>query len=420
MSELSGQYLVQISERSILRLAKFAGIAIVAVLIVVALGFLKDLLLPIVISIFLSYLLEPAVDAMENRGMNRTLAVVLLFIGIFGMIALAVVLLSDRLTTEFQHMVSGASLQDPQKLIDQFRANLEISFPSLAKTGIFAQLAAKASSYGSTFFSTSVESMAHAFSALGTMIIIPFIIFFFLKDSRQLKKLIVQMMPNRSFEMSLSLIHKISLQLGRYIRGQLMDSAIVGFMIIIALSILDLRYAIFIGILAGLANMIPYLGPIVGGIPAALVSVMDNGDFSGVPSIVLAFTVIKIIDDVIVQPIVVSRSVELHPVLVILAIVAGGHLGGIFGMIIAVPLTSIVKVTIGILYWGFTRYYIFSPPPHAAAKPVALLSLPIVSGTPSTQGARQPATTKRRKSARRSRRLKGPVGSRGGSSRSAP
>lgn len=420
MSELSRQYFVQISERSIWRVAKFAGAAILVVLIIIGLGFLKDLLLPVVISIFLSYLLEPAVDAMENHGMNRTMAVTLLFVGIIGIIALAVVLLSDRLMTELQHLVSGVNLQDPQKLIDQFRVNLESSFPSLAKTKIFERLAEQASTYGGTFLNTSMESITHLFSALGTMIIIPFIIFFFLKDSRQLKKLIVQMMPNRSFEMSLSLIHKISLQLGRYIRGQLMDSAIVGLMIIIALLILDLRYAIFIGILAGLANMIPYLGPIVGGIPAALVSIMDNGNFSGVPSIVLAFALIKIIDDVIVQPLVVSKSVELHPVLVILAIVAGGHLGGIFGMIIAVPLTSIVKVTIGILHWGFTRYYIFSPPPHVSVKPLALLPVPGTSGPRPAVASPQTSTAVRRKSARRSRRLKGPVGSPGGSSRPAP
>lgn len=420
MSELSKQYFVQMSERSILRLAKFAGAGIIVILIIIGLGFLKDMLLPIVISIFLSYLLEPAVDAMENHGMNRALAVSVLFAVIIGILALVVTLLSGRLMTEFQHLMSGVSLQDPQKLIDQFRVNLESSFPSLAKTGIFERLAETASSYGSTFFNTSVESLAHVFSALGTMIIIPFIIFFFLKDSRQLKKLIVHMMPNRSFEMSLSLIHKISLQLGRYIRGQLMDSAIVGLMIIIALSILDLRYAIFIGILAGLANMIPYLGPIVGGIPAALVSIMDSGNFSGVPSIVLAFAVIKIIDDVIVQPLVVSKSVELHPVLVILAIVAGGHLGGIFGMIIAVPLTSIVKVSIGILYWGFSHYYIFSPPPHAAAKPLALLPLPAANSQQRTRESSEPVTRARRKVARRRRQLKRPVGSPGGSSRLAP
>jgi predicted PurR-regulated permease PerM len=345
------------------------------ILVVVGLVYLQELMLPIVISIFLSYLLEPAVDAMENHGMNRTIAVSVLFVGIIGVIVLLVVLLSDTVSTELQHLLSGSNLQDPQKLIDQFRVNLETTFPSLAQTKIFERMAEEASVYGRNFLNTSMESATHLVGALGHMIIIPFIVFFFLKESRELKKLIVQSLPNRSFEMALSLIHKISLQLGRFIRGQLTDSAIVGVMITIALLILDVRYAIFIGVLGGLANMIPYLGPIVGGVPAILVSVMDTGNFSGVPSIILAFAVIKIIDDVIVQPLVVSKSVELHPVLVILAIVAGGNLGGVFGMIIAVPLTSIIKVTVSILYWGFTKYYIFSPPSFGGDKPVAVMPI---------------------------------------------
>jgi predicted PurR-regulated permease PerM len=382
MSELSKQYFVQISERSMWRVIKFLGFTLLLAVVVVGLVYLKDLMLPIVISIFLSYLLEPAVDAMENHGMNRTIAVSVLFVAIIGAIVLMVMMLSDTVSDEMQHMLSGANTMNPQKLIDQFRANLEASFPSLAKTNIFANLAEQASTYAKGFLSTSVESATHMVGALGHMIIIPFIVFFFLKESRELKKLIVESLPNRWFEMALSLIHKISLQLGRFIRGQLMDSAIVGTMITIALLILDVRYAIFIGILAGLANMIPYLGPVVGGIPAILVSVMDKGDFSAVPSIILAFAVIKIIDDVLVQPIVVSKSVELHPVVVILAIIAGGNLGGIFGMIIAVPLTSIIKVTVSILHWGFTKYYIFSPPSFAGDKPVAVVPLARTIGPP--------------------------------------
>ena len=403
MPELSRQYFVQISERSLWRVVKFFGAALALAAIIGVVAFLKDLMLPIVISIFLSYLLEPAVDAMENRGMNRTAAVSLLFVVIISLIGVAVATLSDQLMDEVQHLVSGSNLQDPQKIIDQMRTNLEASFPSLAQTHIFERLAEKASVYISNFLNTSVESLTRLVSALGVSIIIPFIVFFFLKDSRQLKKLIVQSMPNRWFEMALSLIHKISLQLGNYIRGQLTDSAIVGVMIIIALSILNIRYAIFIGLLGGLANMIPYLGPIVGGIPAVLVSVMDSGDFSAVPSIILAFAVIKIIDDIIVQPIVVSKSVELHPVLVILAIVAGGHIGGVLGMIIAVPLTAILKVTIGILYWGFTKYYIFFPPPFATDKTVGMLPLPAAGRPGAVAAPPGVADGPRRKSSRRRR-----------------
>jgi predicted PurR-regulated permease PerM len=196
-----------------------------------------------------------------------------------------------------------------------------------------------------------------------------------LKDSRALKKFVVQRIPNRYFEMSLSLIHKATLQLGRFIRGQLLDATIVGIMAMIALSLLNLRYALLIGALAGMFNMIPFLGPIIGCIAAIMVSVIDTGSFAGVLPIIVAFAVIKLIDDVIVQPAVVSKSVELHPVVVIVAIFVGGHIGGILGMIVAVPLVSVIKETISILHWGFTNYYIFGPPPFAVTEPEAAVEV---------------------------------------------
>jgi hypothetical protein len=163
---------------------------------------------------------------------------------------------------------------------------------------------------------------------------------------------------------------------------------------------LKVRYALFIGILAGMANLIPFLGPIIGGIPAIIVSIIDTGSFSGVLPIIVAFAVIKLIDDVIVQPIVVSKSVELHPVTVIISIFAGGHVAGILGMIVAVPLVSIVKVSASILYWGFTKYYIFGPPAFAVEESettlevlpaVATAELPAAMAASSARSSAAPA-----------------------------
>ena len=110
MSELSKQYFVQLSERSIWRVVKFFGFTLLLAVVIVGLVYLQELMLPIVMSIFLSYLLEPAVDAMENHGMNRTIAVSVLFVAIIGALVLVVVLLSDTVSTEMQHMLSDASV----------------------------------------------------------------------------------------------------------------------------------------------------------------------------------------------------------------------------------------------------------------------------------------------------------------------
>ncbi|MDZ7290779.1 MAG: AI-2E family transporter [candidate division KSB1 bacterium] len=395
MPKTTRQYHLQFSDRHFAQVRRVAVAILLAAVTIALLVLLRDLITPVVIAIFLAYLLVPLVDAMENRGLPRTWAVIIVFLLLGLTVGLTVSLLWRNVVNEIQHLVAGVQIEDTQHLIERLKAKLRSALPGLAQSNLIDTIAQKSVEYGEFFISRTLEGLMGTFSAVGEMIIIPFLTFFMLKDARALKKNIVQRIPNRYFEMSLSLIHKATLQLGRFIRGQLLDATIVGIMAMTALSLLKLRYALLIGALAGMANMIPFLGPFVGGIPAVVVSIVDTGSFSGVIPIIVAFAVIKLIDDVIVQPTVVSKSVELHPVVVIISIFAGGHIGGILGMVVAVPLVSIIKETISILYWGFTKYYIFGPPPYAVPESGAMLEvmpatkaeLPAVAPTPSQSPA---------------------------------
>jgi len=363
MTTSSREYTLRFSDRHIVPLGRVAWAVLFVVLTGLALYFLRHLITPVVISVFLAYLLEPLVNTLENRGLKRfwgTIAVLLGFTIVFGV---GIALVREQMARELEIILANVQIDQPELLVDQTKEKLKASFPNQGR--LIDMFSGVALHYLKSILGPGVAGMTEVLSAFGAMIIIPFLVFFILNDSHALQKAVVQQIPNRYFEMSLSLIHKADEQLGRYIRGVLLDAAIVGAMVVIALMLLDLRYAVFIGILAGMANLIPYLGPVVGGIPALVISVIDNGNFSGVPSILLAFGVVKIIDDIIVQPLVVSKSVELHPVTVIIAIYVGGHLGGILGMIVAVPLVAIIKVSLNILHWGFTKYYIFRQPAFA-------------------------------------------------------
>jgi predicted PurR-regulated permease PerM len=400
MQKTPRQYHLQFSDRHFMQVRRvFIAILLAAVTITLII-LLRDLVTPVVISIFLAYLLAPLVDAIENRGLARTWAVIIVFVVLTLIIGLAISLVWQTILDEIKNIIAGVKIDNREQLVEGIRSKLRAAFPSLAHSDFINDLAEKAVAYGETFVSRTIA----AFSAVGEMIIVPFLTFFILKDARTLKKNIVAQIPNRYFEMSLSLIHKATLQLGRFIRGQLLDAAIVGLMAMIALSLLKLRYALLIGALAGMANLIPFLGPIVGGIPAIIVSIIDTGSFAGVLPIIVAFAVIKLIDDVIVQPVVVSKSVELHPVTVIISIFAGGHVAGILGMIVAVPLVSIVKVSASILYWGFTKYYIFGPPAYAIEDEEALMEvLP-------AKAAELPASTAASpKTAAESKKIAGPA-----------
>lgn len=362
-SPSSREYTLRFSERQIVPLGRAAWTVLFVLLFALAFYFLRHLITPVVISVFLAYLLEPLANALENRGLKRIWATITVLLGFCAVFGVGLGLIREQMAHEVEIILANVELENPELLVDQAKEKLKASFPNQGR--IIDMFAGVALHYVKSMFGAGVAGMTEILSAFGATIIIPFLVFFILNDSHALQKAVVQQIPNRYFEMSLSLIHKANEQLGRYIRGVLLDAAIVGTMVVIALLLLDLRYAVFIGILAGMANLIPYLGPVVGGIPAIVISVIDNGNFTGVPSILLAFGVVKIIDDVIVQPLVVSKSVELHPVTVIIAIYVGGHVAGILGMIVAVPLVAIIKVSLNILHWGLTKYYIFRQPAFA-------------------------------------------------------
>jgi len=377
----SREFSLQIPDRQIIPIGRVLLSIFIFGLTVLAIYLLRDLITPVVISIFLAYLLEPLVTSLENRGISRGWGILLVLLVFVAVAGAGVMLVREQMADDMEVILSQVRLDQPDLLLEQMQEKLKTSFPGAMQTRLIDFFTKASAQLLHSFLGTGVASMTEIFSAFGAMIIIPFLIFFILNDARALEKAILQNIPNRYFEMSLSLFHKASRQLGRYIRGVLLDAAIVGAMVVIALTILDLRYAVFIGMLAGMANLIPYLGPVVGGIPAVAVSIMDSGNFSGVPAVLLAFAIVKIIDDLIVQPIVVSKSVELHPVAVIIAIYVGGHVGGIMGMILAVPLVAIIKESLRILHWGFTKYYIFRQPPFADL-PVEESFAVVYSGVP--------------------------------------
>ena len=192
-----------------------------------------------------------------------------------------------------------------------------------------------------------------------TLVLIPFMTFFLLKDGRRLKKSFIQLLPNRYFEMAVSLFHKIDCQLGSYIRGQMLVSLCIGMLAITALAILQVPYFFLIGTTAGLANMIPYFGPIVGAIPAIILNVIAKGSLGAALPVIIAFLLIRLIDDTLVSPNILGRSLHIHPLLVIMVIFTGGEMFGIMGLLLCIPVTGIIKVTIQELVWNVKHYRVF-------------------------------------------------------------
>jgi predicted PurR-regulated permease PerM len=162
--------------------------------------------------------------------------------------------------------------------------------------------------------------------------------------------------PNKYFETFLTLIHEINQQISNYIRGQLTDTFIVGVLAIIGLYLFGIKYAIFIGAVAGIANIVPYIGPFFGFTFGGLLVLIDTGSIINMLKVVGVLAFVKLLDDIAISPLAVSRSVNVHPLMVIIVISVGGLLHGVWGMLLSVPLYCSMRVSFRILYKGFVEY----------------------------------------------------------------
>jgi predicted PurR-regulated permease PerM len=182
--------------------------------------------------------------------------------------------------------------------------------------------------------------------------------FFILKDNTRIVNGILNIVPNKYFEFSYYVVNEIGVQLGRFVRGWILDAFIVGFMAAIGLTLLGIQNSVTIGFIAGLGHLIPYFGPVIGGLPAIIISLVQFGDFSKLPEISLMFLIIYTLDNGYIQPNIFSKSTDMHPLIIILLILTGSQLLGILGMLIAVPAATIIKTATREIYFGFKNYKI--------------------------------------------------------------
>jgi len=180
------------------------------------------------------------------------------------------------------------------------------------------------------------------------LLLVPLFSFFFLRDSRRIMRALVSLTPNRYFETVLDIYAHVSWQLAHFIRGRILEALIIGIVIWMGLSLTDIRYAPILAIIAGVTNLVPYIGPLIGMIPGLLIALVDLGVGGQFWWILCVYVLIAqvIVDNFILIPILISKVSNLHPLGVILAIVMGGKLYGVLGMIIGVPIVSILNIFI--------------------------------------------------------------------------
>ncbi len=314
---------------------------------------------PLILAALLSIVLNPLVVLLEGRGLNRTGAVTLVMGILILLVIWLMIFLAPYISREVKTIGQVVKNETPATLILKFKTLLNRHLPMLQNPGITDQIVSGVENSIYTMLKRSLQLIPSIVPVIISLFLIPFMTFFLLKDGRRLKKSFVQNLPNRYFETTINLLHKIEGQLGSYIRGQMLVSLCIGLLSVTALAILGVPYFLIIGTLAGIANMIPYFGPIVGAIPAVILNIIDKGSLSAALVVIATFIIIRMIDDTLVSPNILGRSLEIHPLLVIIVIFIGGEMFGIMGLLLCIPVTGIIKVTIQELLWNIKHYRAF-------------------------------------------------------------
>lgn len=328
-------------------------ILLIPLLIITAfIAFFTDIFIALIICLLFALVLNPFVDFIESRGITRSISILIVyavisvtFYLIFQLVVPSITQESDSLQKSYKEFRVSEKLQIIEKWIEK-----NVPYIKKGDVGREVENAVK------TSFSKAQDIISGVVSTVIYIIIIPFITFFILRDRQKLKNGLIDLVPNRYFEMTVNIIDKIEKQLSSYVRAWLLDALILGILSFIGLSILGVNNAVIIGLVAGGGHLIPYAGPVIGGVPAILISIIQYGDFHMVLPIVILFTIIYVLDSSFIQPYLFSKGAEMNPIVIIALIIIGNQIMGAFGALIAIPIATVLKVSAKETINGFRNY----------------------------------------------------------------
>ncbi len=310
-----------------------------------------QLLMMLTVAAVITYILSSAVASLERLGIKRSMAVILLFVAAALFVVMVHLFFAPYLKLEmrnvylslpaFSKKIEGALLSTAQSSM--------ASNPAIAS--MLVKLAERTFGPGGFLERTlnASELLMQATPFIVALILVPFFVFFLLKDWPRFLRRVIDWVPPSYVETTLSVIAEINILIGKYLRGLAADCFFVGLLASLGLWLIGIDYPIMLGILSGVANVIPYLGPIVGCSASCLIALVQFNSFDALLNVVILYIVIKISDDLLIQPLMIGKSVELHPMLLVVTIVVGEKLFGIGGMIVGVPLVTIAQKTASIL-----------------------------------------------------------------------
>lgn len=302
----------------------------------------KAVLTPLVIAVILAYLLNPIVTLLHQRNVPRGIAVILIYFTFSLLLAVflvnavpAFLKQSKDLTEHIPDLIKTYQgwMYEVQDHKHDLPESMRISVD---------QALINADKKTSAFFTELLTGASGILSGMIHFLVIPFLVFYLLKDMNMLQKGILLLVPREKRKEFAKLFADIDEALGNYIAGQLMVCFIVGVLAYIGYRLIDMPYALILALVITVTNIIPYFGPMIGAAPSILVALTISWKIT--LWVIAVNLVVQILEGNLISPWVMGKRLHLHPILIIFALLVGGEAGGLLGLIFAVPIVAVLRV----------------------------------------------------------------------------
>lgn len=303
---------------------------------------------PFVVAIVFFYLLNPLINFLVRRKVNKTIAAVISIFTLILCVLSLVFIVAPKIIGSINSIIDSLPT-----IIEKFNNTIKMILSGLSSFGLpqstqdamYNQITNAGADTLELFTKTGMtfsDMVNTSISVISTFLVSIVIVYYYFTHSSKIKDTFLMIFPTKYRQNVCCLGHDVDITVRGFLQGQLLAALLVGILEYIGLLIVGVENSLVLAIIGGLANMIPYLGPFIGAIPAVVLSMFDNP--TKAIWVILVFIIVQQIDNAFISPKIIEKKIGIHPLVSIFAILIGGELLGIFGMFLSVPVTATLLV----------------------------------------------------------------------------
>ena len=305
---------------------------------------------PFLLATLLAYMLKPAVQLLEKRGLKRPAAILLMYPLLLGVSLPVFFFVLPRLLSELNDFIAQlpAFTAEIESLLQGFyeRYN-QVRIPASVRLLIDDAIINLSSAFHEAA-KHAAEFLLDLIAGVASFLLAPILAYYLLRDSEHIGRCASRLLPLQIKEDVLGLWVQLERVLTNFIHGNLLLSLLVGFMTGIGLFLIGSEYAVILAVIVGLADLIPYFGPLIGAIPVVALSLLQSKQMAFYALIVMV--VVQQLEDGYLSPRILGECVSLHPLVVVFVLLAGGELWGVAGLLLGVPLAAMGRIILGFIW----------------------------------------------------------------------